>query len=106
MKRSRWSWCRGSDPGLWRRRAARCRAALEELDDDHAAAATRAWRAMVCRGAGGLIGVFVLGRWIWRQRPGDQLPGSCDIGLATGAGEQPVVADAVEALGQDVEQEA
>src|SRR3954452_966861 len=61
---------------------------------------------MVCRGAGGLIGVVVLGRWIWRQRPGDQLPGSCDIGLATGAGEQPVMADAVKPLGQDVEQEA
>src|SRR3954454_7193845 len=36
----------------------------------------------------------------------NQLPGSYDVGLTGGAGEQPVVADAVEPLGQDVEQEA
>src|SRR3954447_24379708 len=106
MKRSRWSWCRGPDPSLWRGRTARCRAALEDLDDDHAAAATGAGRAMVCRSAGGLIGAVVLGRRIWRQRHGDQLPGARDVGLATGAGEQPVVWDAVEPLGQDVEQKA
>src|SRR4051812_43449740 len=109
MKRSRSSWCRGPDPGLWRGRTARCRGALEDLDDDHAAAATRAGRAMVCRGAGGLIGVVVLGvvvlgRRIWRQRHGNQLPGARDVGLAAGAGEQPVVSDAVKPLGQDVEQ--
>src|SRR3954447_21180667 len=46
MKRSRWSWCRGPDPSLWRGRTARCRAALEDLDDDHAAAATGAGRAL------------------------------------------------------------
>ena len=91
---------------MGRRRAARCRAALEALDDNHAAAATGAWRAVVYRGAGGLIGVVVLGRWIWRDWNGEQLPGARDVGLAAGAGEQPVVADAVKSLGQDVEQEA
>src|SRR3954452_16147930 len=106
MKRSRSSWCRGPDPGLWRGRSARWRGALADLDDDHAPAATRAGRAMVCRGAGGLIGVVVLGRRIWRQRHGNQLPGARDVGLAAGAGEQPVVSDAVKPLGQDVEQEA
>ena len=37
---------------------------------------------------------------------GDQFPGARDVGLAAGAGEQPVVADAMEPLWQDVEQEA
>ena len=41
-----------------------------------------------------------------RHGRGDQFSGARDIGLAGGAGEQPVVTDAVEALGQDVEQEA
>jgi hypothetical protein len=44
---------RGPDRGFGRWRAARCAAAPEALDDDHAAAATRARRAMVCCGAGG-----------------------------------------------------
>ena len=93
--------------GIGRRRAARCAAALEDLDDDHAAAAARAWRAMVCRGAGGSVGVVALaGGSTAGIGRGDQLSGARDIGLAAGAGEQPVVADAVEPLGQDVEQEA
>ena len=37
---------------------------------------------------------------------GEKFAGARDVGLAAGAGEQPVVADAVEALRQDVEQEA
>jgi len=36
---------------------------------------------------------------------GDQLLGARDIGFAGGAGEQPVVADAVKSPGQDVKQE-
>jgi hypothetical protein len=32
-------------------------ATLEDFDDDHTPAAARAWRAMVCRSAGHLIGV-------------------------------------------------
>jgi hypothetical protein len=39
-------------------------------------------------------------------RPGDQFSDARNIGFACGAGEQPVVADAVEAFGQDVDQEA
>ena len=35
-----------------------------------------------------------------------QFPGVGEVGLAAGAGEQPVVADAVKALGQDVHEEA
>src|SRR3954463_11712352 len=41
-----------------------------------------------------------------RLRGSNQLPGARDIRFAAGAGEQPVVADAVKSPGQDVEQEA
>jgi hypothetical protein len=62
---------------------------------------------MVCCGAGGQICVVVLCRRIghchWR---GDQFSGARNVGLAGGAGEQSVVADAMEPLGQNVEQEA
>ena len=62
---------------------------------------------MVCCGAGGQICVVVLCRRIshfhWR---GDQFSGARNVGLAGGAGEQSVVADAMEAVGQNVEQEA
>jgi hypothetical protein len=53
------------------------------------------------RGSTGRLGAhrFRLGR-------GEQLPGVGDVRLAWGAGEEPVVADAVEALGEDVQQEA
>ena len=43
---------------------------------------------------------------IGRRRDGEQFAGACEAGLAGGAGEQAVVADAVEAARQDVEQEA
>ena len=62
---------------------------------------------MVCRGVGGLMMIRLVELGIVRRRGrGDQLPDARDIGLAAGAGEQPVVADAVEPLGQGVEQEA
>jgi hypothetical protein len=71
------------------------------------AAATGAWRAMVGGGAGCRVRLVVLRRWIGHRRGrDDQFSGARDVGLAASAGEQPVVADAVEALGQDVEQEA
>src|SRR6202047_2236768 len=100
MRRRRASWHRGSDRGFGRWRAAGCAAALEGLDDDHAAAATRAWRAMVCCGAGVQVRVVVLyrpiGHWHWRA---DQFSGACNVALAGGAGEQSVVADAMEPVG-------
>ena len=96
----------GSGTGFGRWRAARYAAALEDLDDDHMAAAARAWRAMIGGSAVSLGGIARHCRLCQRLRGGDQLPGARDIGFAAGAGEQPVVADAVESLGQDVEQEA
>ena len=61
MRRWRASWCRGPDCGLGRRRSARFAAAPEALDNDHATAATGAWRAMVHGGAGGHVGVVMPG---------------------------------------------
>ena len=40
----------GLDPSAGGRRAARCGAACKDLDNDHAAAAARAWRAMIGHG--------------------------------------------------------
>ena len=42
----------------------------------------------------------------WWQRRGDQLAGARNVVLAAGAGEQPIVADAMETLWQNMEQEA
>ena len=84
------------DPGAGGR-AARCAAACKDLDNDHAAAAARAWRAMIGRGAG--IDDVIRGRRInLRYCGGHQLLGTRDVGLASGAGEQPVVADAMKPL--------
>jgi hypothetical protein len=73
-------------------RAARCAAARKDLDNDHVAATARVWRAMI--GGEVRIGCVVRCRRInRRQRGGDQLLGADDIGLAAGAGQQPVMAD-------------
>src|SRR3712207_6869182 len=85
---------RHSGPGTGGRRwrGARPGGTAEDLDDDHAAAAARAWRTRTrLRGRRGCFGLR-------RRRHAEQLPGPRDIGLAAGAGEQAVVADAVEAL--------
>ena len=72
--------------------------ACERLDDDHAA--TAAWASRV----GWFVGLVVIG---WRHnRDREQGTGEREACLAGAAGEQAVVADAVEPLRQDVEQEA
>src|SRR5260370_42566999 len=109
MRRGRASWRRGPAPGIGRWRAAGCAGALEGLNDDQAATAAGAWGAMVCLDAAVQARVVVLWRRIdhWRRRGrGDQFSGARDIGLEGGAGEQPVVPDAMEPLWQDVEEEA
>ena len=71
------------------RRRAWLAPAFERLDDDHASAAAWAWRAEV-------VGfVRRVGGDGWRDP--EQLAGVFEMGLAGGAGEQAVVADAVEA---------
>ena len=95
----------GLDPGAGGRGTARCAARRKELDNDHAAAAARARRGMIGRGAwiGGVVHCrrFDLCHW-----SGHQLPGARDVGLAAGARQQPVVADAMKPLWQNVEQKA
>jgi len=79
-------------------------AALEDLDDDHASAA--AWTRV--REGGRLVAIMIIG--IGSLALGflatEQFAGACDIVGAGSLGEQAVVADAVEALGQDVDEEA
>ena len=72
--------------------------ASEALDHEHTTAATGARRAPI-RGRGGLLGHDGRGN-------AEQLPSAGDIGLAIARGEQAVVTDAVEALGQNVHEEA
>ena len=79
----------GADPGTGGR-AARCAAAAKDLDNNHAAAAARAWRTMIGRDLriGGVVHCrrINLGHW-----SGHQLLGARDVGFAAGAGQQPVV---------------
>lgn len=80
------------------RRCAGLTLALEGFYDDHAPAAAGAWRPYVVR----------LGPRVGRRGRcnTEQLAYSFEMRLAGGAGEQAVVTDAVEALWQNVEQEA
>ena len=77
--------------------------ACEALDDDHAAAAartrTRQYALLIGRGRCGRLRLFCGG---WSS---EQLARSRDVGGTVGFGKQPVVANAVKALGQDVDQE-
>ena len=85
-------------------RAGRGARAFERLDDDHPAAATRA--AARRRKVIGLTvdpGAREPGRIL---RRGEQLSGALDVPSANRAGEQAVVADAVEAARQYVQEKA
>jgi hypothetical protein len=80
-------------------------AAREGLDDDQAATALWAgrWQSARLIGYGG--GIDILLRCALRH--GEQLASMSDIGGAVFAvGEQPVVADAMQALGQNMDQKA
>src|SRR5216684_2515980 len=72
--------------------------AREDLDDDHAAAAAWTSRLAVIDGGSGRLAV--------RFGCGEQLTRTCDVVGARAFGEQAVVADAVEAFGQHVDEEA
>src|SRR4051794_4641901 len=71
----------------------------EALDDEEATAAA---------GAGGRCWFVVGGLWVGliRGNWGEQVPDPGDVDGPRSAGEEAVVADAVEAVGQDVKQEA
>ena len=70
---------------------------FEPLDDDHASAAARARRADVSR--------FFRSVVFRRRSDVQQFARECEAGLAGGAGEQPIVTDAVEPTWEDMEQE-
>src|SRR5271167_2413011 len=72
---------------------ARCCAALEVLDDDHAAAA--AWTA-IDRWLVNIGGISTGGLILWHR---EQLASASDVVGTRGFGEQAVMADAVEAFG-------
>ncbi len=79
--------------------------AREGLDDDHAttAAWARLWQHAGLTGFCG--GIDIMLRCALRH--GEQLASTSDIGSAVFAvGEQPVVTDAMQALGQHMDQEA
>src|SRR5690348_17603395 len=75
-----------------------CRTALEDLDDDHASAA--AWTTRLVGIDGGS------GRLAFRFCSGEQLTDACDVVGASSFGEQAVVADAMQAFWQHVDEEA
>src|SRR6185503_11737164 len=79
-------------------------AAREDLDDKHAAAAARAWMRRCLR----LFAVNRVGRGALalRLRDGEQLTCSRDVLGPLAAGEQAIVADAVEAAGEHMDEEA
>ncbi len=73
--------------------------ARESLDDDHAAAAARAWtrqHAGLFERCFGRFGFF------WARRHGEQLARVRNVFGSVAVGEQPIVADAMEALRQHV----
>ena len=72
--------------------------AREDLDDEHATAA--AWTSRLAGIGGGS------GRLVFRFCNGEQLTRTCDVVGARAFGEQAVVADAVEAFWQHVDEEA
>lgn len=87
--------CPGCEGWRWRR--ARLITALEHLDDDHDAATARAGRSGLC----------IVGRFLGRGRLDiEQTSRAFEMILAACAGEEPVVADAVESARQGVEQKA
>src|SRR3546814_19359946 len=90
--RRRWPGCEG-----WRWRRARLITALEHLDDDHDAATARAGRSGLC----------IVGRFLGRgRRDIEQTSRAFEMILAACAGEEAIVADAVESARQGVEEEA
>src|SRR6266403_5656333 len=78
---------------------ARRRAAREGLEDAPAPAATWTGRLVV-------IGSIGIGRFALRLWRSEQFAGARDVVGAGGLGQQAVVADAVEALRQDVNEES
>src|ERR1700746_3285136 len=80
-------------------------AALEGLDDDHAAAAAGTWIGRDLRPPAPTTAAGVVGLRLWRGHV-EQLTGAGDVLDAPAIGEEAVMADAMEAIGEHVEKEA
>jgi hypothetical protein len=72
--------------------------AFDRFDDDHMSTTAWAWRASIDR-----LNRFSISWW---SRDVEELACQRDAGFARVRGEQSIVADAVKALWQDVEQKA
>ena len=82
----------------------------EDLDDTHGTAAAGAWLTQGERGDLGLWSWLWLWLWLWsggrfNLLDAEQGADLGDVGLADRTGQQAVMPDAMEAIGQDVDQE-
>ena len=77
----------------------------DALNDDHAPAAVRADAGFPGRLGSAAAGVIEGGGLVGEHGDGEKLAAQLQIGLALAVGEQPVIADAVKAVRQDMEQE-
>ena len=79
-------------------------AGFESLDDDHTRAAARTNIPLfVFVTTVRAIAVSARGSWVWYA---EELTGQCDVVGPVGIGEEAVVTDAVEPVGQHMDQEA
>ena len=83
--------------GIWRLRRAR---PLERIDDDHPAAAT--WASAGGRRCFGLVVGLGAPALAWLRGRGEQLANALDVVRSNRAGDEAVMADAVEAARQHV----
>src|SRR6185437_5585767 len=97
-------WSRAVEPDCWGGPKLGLAAGFKDLDDDHTPAAARAsvplFVFVSTRGA-----IALAARWGW-VGCAEEPAGQCDIGGPVGIGEEAIVADAVEPVGQDMDQKA
>ena len=97
-------WSRAVEPECWDGPKLGLAAGFKGLDDDHAPAAARASVPLLdfvsTRGV-----IALAARWGW-VGCAEEPAGQSDIGGPVGIGEETIVADAVEPVGQDMDQKA
>src|SRR5215472_6725081 len=97
-----WSWAVEAD--CWNGPQSRLAAGFEDLDDDHTPAAARTSVPLfVGLSSFSATGLFRRRGWVGCA---EEPSGQCDIGGPVGIGEEAIVADAVEPVGQDMDQKA
>src|SRR3984893_341870 len=97
-------WSRAVERDCWDERKLGLAAGFKGLDDDHTPAAARTSVPLfVFVSTRGVISVAARRGWVGKA---EEPAGQCDIGGPVGIGEEAIVADAVEPVGQYVDQEA